>query len=155
MEHLLTVFAPEGPARSFLRPAATVGLLIAVAALNLRTYFFDFAAQCRYGGDPQTRFASYLGNYLRRYNPETTIYLLSDDVFRYGTHSSVDFLTRSLPVINWDEPVDALTPVPDSVIVANPNRADELKAWAEAHPGGQQQLEFDCENLMLRAYRMP
>ena len=32
------------------------------------------------------------------------MYLLSNDVFRYGTHSSVDFLSDRLPVTNLPEP---------------------------------------------------
>jgi hypothetical protein len=154
-EQVLKLLVPESIGRLVPHPTILALGLAGILALNLRAYFFDFAAQCRYGTDPQTRFASYLGQDLRAYNRETTIYLLSDDVFRYGTHSSVDFLSRGLPVTNWDEPMDALTPVPDSVILASPSRADELEAWAVAHPGGQSHLAFDCQNLMLRAYRLP
>jgi hypothetical protein len=122
---------------------------------DLRIYFSDFAAQCRYGSDVQTRFASYLGNYLRTVDREADIYLLNDDNLRYGTHSSVDFLSRNRLVTNVPDPAATLDSTSNMVVVAIPNRADELKAWAQAHPGGQFHRAYDCANLMLAAYRIP
>jgi hypothetical protein len=130
-------------------------VFVAVLALNLRTYFYDFTEQCRYGGDPQTRFAAYLGRHLREYERITTVYLLSDDTFRYGTHSSVDFLSRNFPVTNWGDPASALTPGPGMAVVASPNRVNELREWAGAHPGGALSLEMDCQTMMLLAYELP
>ena len=131
--------------------------LVAVALVisNLRTYFFDFAGNCRFGGDVQTRFASYLGNYVRALAPDDRIYLLSSPDIRYGTHSSVDFLSNNRPVTNVDEPAEGLAAVSEQAVVAVAARADELRAWADAHPGGAYREVFDCQQLMLVAYRLP
>jgi len=130
-------------------------LLTGLVIFNLWVYFFDFAGMCRYGNDPQTRFASYLGTYVKSINNEATIYLLSDDIFRYGTHASVDFLTLYRPILNIPDPLDTLTPVSGEIIIANPNRVEELRAWAHAHPGGQLHFEYDCQQLLLLVYRLP
>lgn len=148
--------AQADPAR---RQAVRVGLLsvvlVAVFALNFRAYFWDFASQCRHGGEQYTRFASYLGNYLRSVNRHATVYLLSNDVFYYGIHSSIDFLSGARPVNNWPDPLTALAPLPQTVVVAIPSRVTELQAWAANYPGGQFREQYDCENLMLVAYELP
>jgi hypothetical protein len=135
------------------------GYLIVVGAIlasllifNLWVYFVDFAGRCRYGGDPQTRFASYLGSYLRSIKSEARVYLLSDGTFSYGTHPSVDFLSHKHPVINVPESIETLPFIPRDIIIANPNRIDELNTWALAHPGGELQQEYDCENKIMLIY---
>ncbi|MCC6191464.1 MAG: glycosyltransferase family 39 protein, partial [Anaerolineales bacterium] len=154
LEQLLAAFTPGQAGRAAARVAAALALL-AVAVLNLRTYFSDFVAECQFGGDPQTRFASYLGNYLRGVDREAEVYLLSDENVWYGTHSSVDFLSGQLPVTNVPEPVDTLRAEPNSVIIAISTRADELRAWARANPGGHLERQYDCDQLMLMAYALP
>jgi hypothetical protein len=127
------------------------GLLV----MNVWTYTVDFSGRCRYGGDPQTRFASYLGRYLGQLERDTNVTLLSDDVFRYGTHSSVDFLSNNFPVANVAEPAASLSLTAHSAIIAPPPRANELKFWAAQHPGGALHYEYDCSTLMMLVYRMP
>ncbi|MCC7359569.1 MAG: glycosyltransferase family 39 protein [Anaerolineales bacterium] len=151
---LALVTLADAPKRA-ARVAVSAALLGAIGLLNVRAYFYDFVAQCRYGGDPQTRFASYLGTYLSALDRESDVYLLSNDVFRYGTHSSVDFLSDRLPVTNVPEAADSLTSAPNVVIVAIADRAEELIAWARAHPGGALERQYDCERLMLVAYALP
>lgn len=143
------------PERRWVGIGVSVFVIAAALTFNMRTYFIDFAGRCRYGGDPQTRFASYLGNYLRPLDRETTAYLLSDAVFRYGTHISVDFLSRNFPVTNVADPVTSLNPGPRMVVIASPNRADELQAWASQLSGGHLSRQYDCNNLMLVAYHVP
>jgi hypothetical protein len=138
---------------------AGVGLavlvLLAITLYNARAYYVDFLQQCRYGGDTSTRFASYLGKYLSTLDRETTVYLLSNEGLRYGTHPSVDYLSKSLPVTNVDGPVTDIQPDIDTAIIAIAPRADELRQWARDKPGGTLHQEFDCGNLMLLAYRLP
>jgi hypothetical protein len=155
LEEILSLLTLYEPDRKGARYALTILLMLAVLTINLRAYFVDFAGQCRHGGDLQTRFASYLGNYLRTLDRETKVYLLSDDVFRYGTHSSADFLSRNLPVTNWKAGVNDLKPGASMVVIAPPSRADELRDWADDHPGGKLHREYDCERLMLLAYLFP
>jgi hypothetical protein len=143
----------SAPSRA--RLALPAALLLAVAILNVRAYFYDFAANCRYGGDPQTRFASYLGKLLHTVNREASVALLSDNTFRYGTHSSVDFLSDSLPVTNVPGPVDDLAAEPNTVVIAIASRAEELRAWARLNPGGNLVRQYDCDALMLMAYIIP
>jgi hypothetical protein len=119
------------------------------------TYYIDFLGRCRFGGDIQTRFASYLGNYVHKAQSEEDIYLLSNDIFRYGTHSSVDFLTQKHPIINLPDPIVSQTFISGEIIISSPSRMDELRAWVREHPGGQLHVEYDCERPMLMAYQIP
>ena len=155
LEQVLGLLSLADAPRRLARVAVAASLVGAIGLLNVRAYYYDFVAQCRYGGDPQTRFASYLGSYLGALDRESDVYLLSNDVFRYGTHSSVDFLSDRLPVTNLPEPVDTLTSAPNLVIVAIADRAEELAAWARANPGGALERQYDCDRLMLVAYALP
>lgn len=138
---------------------ASVGLaalvLSTIALYNTRAYYVDFLQQCRFGGDSRTRFASYLGKYLSTLDRETAVYLLSNEGLRYGTHPSVDFLSKSLPVKNVDGPVTDIQPDINTAIIAIEPRADELRQWARNYPGGKLHQEFDCGSLMLLAYWLP
>jgi hypothetical protein len=130
-------------------------ILVAVTLYDTRAYYLDFLQQCRYGGDTPTRFASYLGKYLTTLDRETEVYLLSNADLRYGTHMSVDYLSKSLPVTNVDGPVTDIQPNIDTAIIAIAPRADELRDWTRNHPGGKLHQEFDCGKLMLLAYWLP
>ncbi len=130
-------------------------LITSLFIYNMWTYFFEFASRCRYGNDPQTRFASYLGNYARTVNRESDIYLLSDDVFIYGSHASVDFLSRKRKIINVPDAANTLDLISGETIIANPNRVVELEAWIRTTPGGEIHYLYDCENIILLAYQLP
>jgi len=136
--------------------AAIAGLiLVGAAVLNLKSYFVDFALRCRYGGDSETRFASYLGNYLREVDLSADVVLLNDDRYKYGTHGSVDFLSGGLQVRNMPEQAQELVTGPDMVVIAVPTRVRELREWANQNPGGKLELQYDCSEIMLMAYRLP
>ncbi len=130
-------------------------LLICLFAFNQWTYFVDFAGKCRYGGDRQTRFASYLGRYLNTLEPAETVYLLSDDIFRYGTHLSTDFLTGGRIITNLPDAINSVQPVTGEILIASPDRIPELYAWIHEHPGGRLESYYDCKNLFLLAYHVP
>ena len=131
-------------------------VLASVIIFNVWVYYFDFAGNCRYGSDnPQTRFDSYLGEYLRTTPVEVPIFLLSDDTFQYGTNHTVDFLSGNRKVTNFPQPASALDLVSGDIVIANPNRINELLAWTHAHPGGQLHQESDCQNEILLSYRLP
>jgi hypothetical protein len=131
-------------------------VLASVIIFNMWVYYFDFAGNCRYGSDnPQTRFDSYLGEYLRTTPVEVPIFLLSDDTFQYGTNHTVDFLSGNRKITNFPQPANALDLVSGDIVIANPNRINELLAWTHAHPGGQLHQESDCQNEILLAYRLP
>ena len=155
IEELVRVLALPGAAGAKARVAMSGLLLIAIATLNLKTYFVDFSGRCRYGGDPQTRFASYLGEYLSLLNRSGEVFLLSDEVFQYGTHGSVDFLSGGVAVQNFPNHVEGLRIAPNMVVVASPTRIEELREWVEDNPGGVADLEYDCSEPMLMGYRFP
>ena len=113
LEQALTVLNLAEAPRRWPRVAVALTLVGAIGLINVRGYYHDFVAQCRYGGDPQTRFASYLGRSLGTLDRESSVYLLSDDVFRYGTHSSVDFLSDRLSVTSGPSSVDPLVAAPE------------------------------------------
>jgi hypothetical protein len=130
-------------------------LMVNLFVFNQWTYFVDFAGKCQYGGDPQTRFASYLGKYLDTLDRTDTTYLLSNDTYRYGTHASTDFLSGKKSVSNAPDGIDSLSPVAGDVLIANPDRVEELSAWEQEHPGGKMEAFYDCDKLILLAYRVP
>lgn len=131
------------------------GILAGLLIFNLWTYFGEFAGQCRFGGGLGARFASYLGGYVKTIDNELSVYLLSDDVYYYGTHASTNFLSNNRPITNFPESIDALDPVSGETIIAIPERVPELLTWARAHPGGQLNYRYDCDNVILLAYRVP
>lgn len=134
---------------------ATGVIVISLFIFNIWTYFFEFAGRCRYGGDTQTRFASYLGNYARAVDRESDIYLLSNEVFFYGSHASVDFLSGKRRIINIPEPIDSFQLVSGETVIANPDRVEELESWIRTRPGGEIRYLYDCERIILLAYQLP
>jgi len=130
-------------------------ILVSVLAINLWTYFGDFAGRCLYADDLPGRFASYLGSYAYTLKPEVRIYLLSNGDYFYGSHLSVDFLSQGRQVVNVDDPVDSLSAAAGEVIVANPERFKELTAWAVAHPDGELHYVYDCKKIIMIVYQFP
>ncbi len=130
-------------------------LLVLVFFTNMVTYFGEFAGRCQFGGDQVSRFASYLGNYVRQYDRSATVYLLSDENYFYGSHPSVDFLSDYHPITNIQEPVETKSFPSDEVIIASPNRIPELEAWIDSHPGGKVQYQYDCKKTILLGYQVP
>jgi hypothetical protein len=131
------------------------GILIGLLIFNLWTYFGEFAGQCLFGGGLGPRFASYLGGYVHTIDNELSVYLLSDEIYYYGTHASTNFLSNNRPITNFPESIDTLNPVSGETIIAIPERVPELLTWARAHPGGQLNYRYDCDNVILLAYRVP
>jgi hypothetical protein len=131
-------------------------LLCSLMIYNIWAYYFDFAGRCLYGGDdPPTRYASYLGNYAGSLPKNARIYLLSDSIYFYGSHQSVDFLSHNHAFTNVNEAADTLQVKSDTVIIATPNRMEELRNWADAHPGGTLHSDYDCSNNILLSYELP
>ncbi|MCC6569280.1 MAG: glycosyltransferase family 39 protein [Anaerolineales bacterium] len=136
--------------------AASVSfVLLSLLILNMWTYFGDFAGQCRFGGNLAGRFASYLGSYVRTVESESSVYLLSDGQFFYGSHASTDFLSQLRPIINHPDPIDSLHAINGETIVANPDRIKELEDWVRLNPGGEVHYVYDCKNTILMAYQVP
>lgn len=130
-------------------------ILASLLAFNLWTYYGDFAGRCRFGGDLVGRFASYLGGYVKTIDNELPVYLLSDNLYFYGSHGSTDYLSESRKITNFPDPIDMLNPVYGETIIASPERIPELEGWARAHPGGELNYQYDCSNTILLAYRVP
>ena len=140
-----------------LKYAAAVSLILgSLLIYNLWAYYFDFAGRCLYGNDDApTRYASYLGNYTGTLPRDTEVYLLSDSVYFYGSHGSVDFLSHNHPITNVNDPAETLQIRPDEVIISTPDREEELRAWADTHPGGKLESHFDCTNNIMLTYQFP
>lgn len=135
--------------------AITALTLTGLAVFNIWTYFFDFIGQCRYGGDPQTRFASYLGTTVRELDSEGAVYLLSDGTFFYGSHASVDFLSQGRAIMNVADPLTGQDVISGETVIASPGRVEELLSWARGRPGGQLHYQRDCGSVILLAYQVP
>jgi hypothetical protein len=134
---------------------STASILVSLLIFNVWTYFGDFAGQCRYGGNLEGRFASYLGIYVKTIENELPVYLLSNDIYFYGSHASTDFLSDRRSVTNFPDPIDMLNPVSGETIIATPDRIKELEDWARLHPGGQLHYRYDCQTTILAAYQVP
>ena len=130
-------------------------VMVSLLVFNVWTYYVDFAGKCRFGDNLEGRFASYLGSYAGSVEIEAPIYLLSTNIYYYGTHFSASYLSGNREVINVPEPIDTRDFVSGEVIIASPDRIPELQAWVHLHPGGQLTNQYDCGNLILMAYRMP
>ncbi len=133
----------------------TSGLLISLVMINLWAYYGDFVGRCRYGGDLAGRFAAYLGDYAQSAQQGSQVYLLSDDVFLYGTHASATFLSGGRTITNVPEPIEGWPGVAGDTVIASPDRIEELQTWIHAHPGGQTEYVYDCETLILLSYHLP
>lgn len=134
----------------------TGGLLASIIIFNILVYYFDFIGGCRYGIDnPQTRFESFVGNYLRTVPPEAEIYYLGDDYYFYGNNLTVDFLSNRRHVNNYADSLDTFTPFPSVVLIATPNRVEELIQWSYRHLQGKLHVEYDCNKQILVTYEIP
>ena len=133
----------------------TAGLLISLAIMNIWTYFGDFVGQCRYSGDLSSRFASYLGAFSNDVDQGSNLFLLSDGVYRYGTHASTDFLSGQRQITNINDPIDQWVGTKGDTVIASPNRIAELDSWILSHPGGQTKIIHDCKFVILKAYQVP
>jgi hypothetical protein len=135
--------------------AITVLLILNISAHNVWIYYGDFAGRCLYADSTVGRFASYLGSFARTVKREDDIFLLSDDIYRYGTHLSADYLSNGRSITNVMDPVDTLEAIPGRVIIASPNRFEELTSWIANHPGGNVNYTYDCRNLIMISYYIP
>ena len=114
----------------------TSGLLIGLVMINLWAYYGDFVGQCRYGGDLAGRFAAYLGDYAQSAQQGSQVYLLSDDVFLYGTHASATFLSGGRTITNVPEPIEGWPGVAGDTVSASPD-ADRGAANLDPCPPGR------------------
>ena len=131
-------------------------VLVSFIATNLWTYFGEFAGRCLYADNTVGRFASYMGSYAATLDPQTSIYLLSNDIYRYGTHASTDFLSGSHPITNVPAAINTVTIKPDESIIADPDRFSELEDWAlTTHSGGQLRYFYDCSKVIMVVYQIP
>ncbi len=124
-------------------------VLLSLFVSNMWTYWGDFAGQCRYGVDQVGRFASYLGGYVNTLPRDPKVYLLSDDIYFYGSHASVDYLDQVRPIINFPAPVDTLNISSGDIVIAPPVRVTELETWIQTHPGGKTYYQYDCQSKIL------
>jgi hypothetical protein len=155
LDQSLQVFQLSWAKARLAYTGAAAAVLATLLVFTLWAYFGLFAGQCLYGRDSTpARFASYLGNYLATLEPYTEGYLLSDETFFYGSHASVDFLSGQHMLTNVPEGVLDWEPPRYAVLIATPNRIDELKTWADENPGGVLTVQYDCGTPMLMAYEM-
>lgn len=134
---------------------SVTAVLASLIVFNLWTYYGDFAGQCRFGGGDVGRFASYLGSFTKTIENELPVYLLSDDQYFYGSHASTDFLSGKRKITNFPDLIGLLSPVSGETLIAPPSRMSELEEWARANPGGDLRYQYDCDNIILLAYRVP
>lgn len=130
-------------------------LLVNLLVSTLWTYYFNFHGSCLYGEDLAGRFASYVGNFAHSEEQGATIYLLSNDIYSYGTHASTQFLAEGRNILNFPDPVDQLILTRGDMIIANPDRIAELQQWAISQSLGSLKPVFDCTTEIMLIYRYP
>lgn len=130
-------------------------VLMSLVVFNLWTYYVDFVGRCRFAENQVGRFASYLGIRLDEIDNDNRVYLLSDNLFFFGSHASAQFLGKNRMAINFSESIDTLEAVSGETIIAPPPRIAELEEWARLHPGGQLHYEYDCDTTLLLSYQVP
>ncbi len=135
--------------------SSSVILIMLVAALNLKIYYIDFGRSCLYGGtNVSTRTASLLGDYLRNQPAFDQAYLLGDNIFYYGIHPSLDYLSGSLPVTNLPQPFVGPGAHGSTLFIIVPSREYELATVRQFAPDGTSTRVTDCGRLMFLAYRV-
>ncbi len=129
--------------------------LFSLLIFNVWSYFDDFIGHCLYGDDKPGRFASYLGVYAGTVtDPQIDIYLLSDANYFYGSHGSALFLSQNRPVTNVPDGLDTLTLSSGDIVIASPDRLEELKTWTVEHPGNLE-YHYDCKSPVMLIYQAP
>ncbi len=133
----------------------SLALIVVIAAFNLKVYYLDFGRSCQYmNDDPVARGWSLIGDYLREHRPIDQAFMLGNEVFHYGTHPSVDYMSGSMPMTNILEPFTTVDGHGNLVFVFSPDRVadlDEVQAFA---PGGEVTRVFDCGRLSFVGYEV-
>lgn len=135
--------------------SATSIIFFCLLSFNTWAYFSDFVGNCKYGGDTQTRYSTHLGYYLNTVRRDANVYLLSNQTIFYGQNLSVDFLSEAMKITNIPEAVDTIPADPGTIIIAIPERMQELHIWAKNNPGGNFTYRTDCKSTILSAYEIP
>ncbi len=135
--------------------AVTTVLLANLLVFNLWTYYDNFNGKCLYGDDLAGKFASYVGDFAHSLDRGSTIYILSNDIYSYGTHASAQFLGEGRNILNFPDPVDQLALARGDTIIANPDRITELDQWAFTQSQGNLHPVFDCTNEIMLIFRYP
>ncbi|MCZ2127507.1 MAG: glycosyltransferase family 39 protein [Anaerolineales bacterium] len=154
LDQILDAFGFDWEKHRFAYVFSASAVLVSLMIFNLWTYYADFAGKCRFGSDLTGRFAYYLGDYAKSVDNENSIYLLSDSILFYGSHPSTDFISQRRKITNVPDSIDTLDLISGETILAIPNRAEELETWARHHPGGKLNYVYDCDKLILLAYRI-
>jgi 4-amino-4-deoxy-L-arabinose transferase-like glycosyltransferase len=150
---------PQSIPPGYLRAGLAAVLLATVAQSNLSTYFQTFAGACKYE-TTGTRQAGILGKYLHGLPRETAVFVLPQEYgFRAGPYLSVDFLSDRMPLSNIDEPLAGQRSAALAgsfqqglLVVAVPERADELAQVELWYPGGRRMALLDCGGEVLSVY---
>jgi hypothetical protein len=143
--------------------ALLAALAVAITYVNVHYYFREFMGTCSFE-DSNTRLASRFGTYLGTLPRDYTGFLYGGTQIAYGIHPSVDFLSRSLPVKNMDDPSKPVVPVEpppladpahNAVFMFVPSRLDQLDAVRARYPGGRTLELLDCGRVVLTMYQLP
>lgn len=155
VDYLLSIYGIEWEKSRITYIYSAASILIAMSILGIWMYYFDFAGKCRYGGNLEARFASYLGVYAKTVEEDSAIYLLSDNIYFYGSHASADFLSEHREITNYPDPMGSYQVKYDETIIASPNRIEELLTWVGSNPGGIITTLYDCDRTILVSYKIP
>jgi hypothetical protein len=134
--------------------------ILAVTPININTYYGDFLDSCKFVGR-NTRQADMYGTYLYSVPKDAKIYVLPTEIFRYGTHRSVDYLSNRKAIQNIEAPLAEVDPstlidpstASELVVVTTTEREGELKQFENWFPNGEYVDLRACETAHIAIYK--
>lgn len=160
LENIEMIFSLKPDMNRYLEYGSVALFVLAVTPINLYTYYGEFLDSCRFVGR-NTRQAAMYGAYLYSVPQDAKIYVLPTEIFFYGSHRSVDFLSDRKQIENINTPLAELDPSTlidpanssELVIVTTTEREAELKQFEEWFPNGEYVDLRACDTSHIAIYR--
>lgn len=160
IDNIKQVFSLKPVMNRYLEYGVVALFVLAVTPINLNTYFGEFLDTCKFVGR-NTRQADMYGTYLYSVPQDAAIYVLPTDIFFYGSHRSVDFLSNRKQIQNINTPLAELDPSTlidpstssELVIVTTTEREEELKQFEAWFPNGEYVDLRACGTAHIAIYK--
>ena len=127
--------------RNVPRRALAAFVVLAFAAVSLKTYFIDYTPQRIYGGI-RAEMATDIAPLLRQLDDEYVVYFVGAP-WMYWEFATIPFLAPAVEGRDVEEPLaeflrpDPIPPGRGALFVLLPERRDEIQALQEAYPEGE------------------
>jgi hypothetical protein len=140
------------PRRREVAAGLALAALLAIAAADLRFYFYDYAPKGGYG-DTNTQVASQLARRLATYPAGAQAYMFAAPRLVYGGFSTLPFLAPQVTGVDVLDPITAppgwALPGSRTAFVFLPERAGEFALVKQRYPGGSEHWFYDPDATPL------